>query len=320
MRLIAVLASGVPALLASLHPVPYVFRNIIRETPRGVTNVMRMFGVGGDGIVGVIAWLPAYLIAGVCAVMGVAWLVQRRTGNAGWVDVFWSFGTGGAAALGAIAPLAGLVWPTPRAMLVGGLALLWGMRLGLYLARRTAAGHREDVRYARFRAEWGPGFEKNLFWLLMIQALVAALLAFCVAVAARNPASGLRLADLAGLAVLGAAVLGEAVADRQMQVFRADTANRGRVCDTGLWGLSRHPNYFFECLAWCAYPFFAIGPNWPWGFAALLGPVAMTWLLTQVSGIPPLEREMLADRGEAYRDYQARVSAFFPLPALRSSN
>jgi steroid 5-alpha reductase family enzyme len=118
--------------------------------------------------------------------------------------------------------------------------------------------------------------------------------------------------------VLILAVLGEGVADRQMQVFRRDPANRGQVCESGLWGLSRHPNYFFECLAWCAYPFFAIGTGWPWGYAALAGPVAMTWLLTFVSGIPPLEREMVEDRGEAYRDYQARVHAFFPWPAIRN--
>jgi steroid 5-alpha reductase family enzyme len=153
----------------------------------------------------------------------------------------------------------------------------------------------------------------------MIQAVVAALLAICVMVAAKNPAPGFRLADLAGIIVLAVAVAGEALADRQMQLFRKNPANRGRVCDAGLWGLSRHPNYFFECLAWCAYPFFAIGPNYPTGFLALLGPVAMIWLLTRVSGIPPLEREMLLDRGDAYRAYQARVSPFIPLPPRRIS-
>jgi steroid 5-alpha reductase family enzyme len=33
-----------------------------------------------------------------------------------------------------------------------------------------------------------------------------------------------------------------------------------------------------------------------------------------VSGIPPLEEAQLASKGEAYRNYQQRVSAFFPLP------
>jgi steroid 5-alpha reductase family enzyme len=46
----------------------------------------------------------------------------------------------------------------------------------------------------------------------------------------------------------------------------------------------------------------------------------MTWLLTRVSGIPPLEREMLADRGDAYRQYQAQVSAFVPLPSRRKTH
>ena len=253
-------------------------------------------------------------------VMALAWVVQRRLKNAGWVDVFWSFGTGAAAALAALAPVEGtLHWPAPRAWLVGGLALLWGARLGFYLAGRTAGGHREDVRYARFRQEWGGSFEGRLFWLLMIQAAVAVVLALCVMVAARNPAPGFRLADFAGLLILAVSVAGEGLADRQMQQFRQNPANRGRVCDTGLWGLSRHPNYFFECLAWCAYPFFAIGPHWPWGFCAIAAPVAMTWLLTRVSGIPPLEREMLADRGDAYRAYQARTSAFIPLAASRSA-
>jgi steroid 5-alpha reductase family enzyme len=255
------------------------------------------------------------------AVMALAWVVQRRLKNAGWVDVFWSFGTGIGAAGASLVffPGAPPGWPTTRALAVGGLALLWGVRLGLYLARRTAGGHREDVRYARFRQEWGADFESRLFWFLMIQAVVAALLAICVMVAAKNPAPGFRLADLAGIIVLAVAVAGEALADRQMQLFRKNPANRGRVCDAGLWGLSRHPNYFFECLAWCAYPFFAIGPNYPTGFLALLGPVAMIWLLTRVSGIPPLEREMLLDRGDAYRAYQARVSPFIPLPPRRIS-
>jgi len=266
------------------------------------------------------AVLAVYVALGLIGVMALAWLVQRWLGNAGWVDVLWSFGTGLGSAACALAPLPGAeaAWPSWRALAVGGLALAWGCRLGLYLAIRTSKARREDVRYARFRQEWGDRFEPRLFWFLMIQALVATLLALCVMLAAHNPAPGLRWLDAAGAVVLVVAVAGEGLADRQMHVFRADPANRGGVCATGLWGLSRHPNYFFECLAWCAYPLFAIGPHWPWGYAALLGPAAMVWLLTSVSGIPPLEREMLLERGDAYRAYQARVSPFLPLPPRKS--
>ncbi len=254
--------------------------------------------------------LALMALAAMMLVMTAAWIVQRRTKNAGWVDAFWSFGTGVTGAACALAPLSGP--PSVRAMLVAALALLWSGRLGFYIARRTAGSTREDARYARFRAEWGEKFEPRLFGLLMIQASVAALLAICVMLAARNP-QGFGPLDAAAALLLAGAVWGEAIADAQMHRFRR-TGGHGKICDTGLWAWSRHPNYFFECLAWCAYPLFAFNPAWPWGLAAWAGPAAMAWLLTRVSGIPPLEREMLASRGDAYRAYQARVSAFVPLP------
>jgi steroid 5-alpha reductase family enzyme len=258
--------------------------------------------------------LASLALAAMMLVMTAAWYAQHRTRNAGWVDAFWSFGTGLTGAACALAPMPGDGWHAPgvRAWLVALLALLWSGRLGFYIARRTAGGAREDARYARFRAEWGGTFEPRLFGLLMIQAFVASLLAICVMLAARNP-QGFRALDAAAALLLAGAVWGEAIADAQMHRFRR-TAGHGQVCDMGLWAWSRHPNYFFECLAWCAYPLFAFNPSWPWGLAAWAGPAAMVWLLTRVSGIPPLEREMLESRGNAYRTYQASVSAFVPLP------
>jgi steroid 5-alpha reductase family enzyme len=49
------------------------------------------------------------------------------------------------------------------------------------------------------------------------------------------------------------------------------------------------------------------------GWATLLAPVFMYWILVHVTGIPPLEPQMLHSRGERYRDYQSRTSMFFPL-------
>ena len=128
-----------------------------------------------------------------------------------------------------------------------------------------------------------------MFGLLQIQALFAFLPAVSMLLASRNPAPGLRLTDVAAILVLVVALVGEAVADRQMRDFRADPANKGGVCDTGLWRYSRHPNYFFEWLGWLAYPLFAISAAWPWGWFALIAPAVMYWLLVYVSGVPPLE-------------------------------
>ena len=118
------------------------------------------------------------------------------------------------------------------------------------------------------------------------------------------------------MSVLVVAILGEAIADAQLRRFRAVPANRDRICDVGLWKWSRHPNYFFEWLGWLAYPIIAIDLTgaYPWGWVALAGPICMYWLLVHVSGIPPLEAHMRARHGERYRAYQARTSAFFPIP------
>jgi steroid 5-alpha reductase family enzyme len=137
-----------------------------------------------------------------------------------------------------------------------------------------------------------------------------------VALAAHNMRPYLGVADFVGAVLLIAALAGEALADRQLRQFKSDPANRGRICEAGLWGLSRHPNYFFEWLCWLAYPIIAIdwsGANFT-GWLALLAPACMYWVLVYVSGIPPLEQHMLRSRGAQFREVQARTRAFFPFP------
>ena len=221
-----------------------------------------------------IALLPLWFAAALflAVVMSSAWAVQHRTGQGGWADAFWSFGLGMAGVGVALFPLGGAA-PSDRQWLTAGLIGLWGLRLGLHIARR-AAGEAEDARYARLRMEWGERFQARMFGFLMLQAGAAAFLALSVLLAARNPTSGLTPQDGLATLIFVSALLGEGVADRQLAAFKADPAHRGRVCDTGLWAWSRHPNYFFEWLGWCAWPVFAIdiSGGWPWGWLALTGP------------------------------------------------
>ncbi len=195
------------------------------------------------------------------------------------------------------------------------LALAWSLRLGTHIAVRTNRGS-EDPRYHHLRAQWGDAFKARLFWFLQIQALAAAALALSIMVTAHNPAPHLGLSDWLGVAILVVAVVGEAIADRQLSAFRADPSNKGKVCDAGLWSMSRHPNYFFEWLGWLAYPIIAINLEgvYPWAWLALAGPSLMYWLLVHASGIPPLEAHMLRSRGQAFQEYQYRVNAFWPGP------
>jgi steroid 5-alpha reductase family enzyme len=168
------------------------------------------------------------------------------------------------------------------------LVAIWSVRLGIYIVIRTWRAP-EDRRYAAFRDEWREAFKRRMFWLLQTQAAAGALLAISVLLAARSPRTTIGPPDLGGVAVLAIAIIGEAIADAQLRRFRRDPNNQGRVCDRGLWSLSRHPNYFFEWFGWLAYPLFAINLDGttPWGWLALSGPIFMYWLLVYVSGIPP---------------------------------
>ena len=129
-------------------------------------------------------------------------------------------------------------------------------------------------------ADWGADASRQMFFLAQKQALVSIPLALSMVLAAWNPWPGLRLQDALGVAVLIAAIAGEGLSDAQLRRFRADPANRNRICDAGLWGWSRHPNYFFEWFGWLAYPLLAIDLSgaYPWGWAALVGPACMYWL------------------------------------------
>ena len=190
------------------------------------------------------------VLLGLVLAMSAAWLAQRLTGNCSWVDVIWSFGTGAAGVVFALAPVDG-GGPNTRQVAVAVLVAAWSLRLGGHIAVRAAAGQ-DDPRYADLRRQWGNQFERRLFAFLMIQALVAWGLALSMLLAARNPAPGFRWIDIFGVAVLLVAVIGEAIADWQLRRFKSDPANKGRVCDSGLWSWSRHPNYFFEWLGWVA--------------------------------------------------------------------
>lgn len=263
------------------------------------------------------AFLTALVIVSLClsAIMAGAWVIQQRTGNSGWVDTIWAFGLGAVGVCAAVAPLGGT---GARQVLVAALISAWALRLGLHIARRTTVIS-DDPRYAELIRQWGGDARRQMFWLLQKQALVTIPLAISILLAAQKPTPHLGLLDALGLVVLAIAILGEATADGQLRRFRADSANKGRVCDVGLWSWSRHPNYFFEWLGWLAFPLLAIDltGGYALGWLALTGPLCMYWLLAHVSGVPPLEAHMLRTRGAAYRAYQLRTSAFFPAPPNR---
>ena len=237
----------------------------------------------------------------------LAWLLQLRTRNAGLVDAVWAWTLGGLAVFYAAVGSA----PDGACALMGLMGGLWGLRLGTHLWRRNY-GKPEDFRYAEFRKKWGTRANFNMFWFFQFQNIFTLLLSASafIAVAYQPNEPSIHSVVIAGIIWL-VSVVGEALADVQMEEFRRNPANKGRVCRDGLWRWSRHPNYFFECLHWVAYLPLALGA--PWGWTALAAPLVMAFLVTKLSGMPILEAEM-AKRKPGYADYIRSTSALIPWP------
>jgi steroid 5-alpha reductase family enzyme len=239
-------------------------------------------------------------------IMLVAFFAERRTKNAGWVDVGWALSivylAGATALFNHGAPL--------RRTVIFCLALIWSLRLMTHILSRLLSGQAEDSRYQVMRQALGPASGGKYFLLFMGEGFLAILLAYPFCVISRNAFPVFTGLEFLGIAIALIGIMGETIADRQLKGFIADAANRGRVCDTGLWRYSRHPNYFFEFMFWVGLAVFAWpspGGQWAW-FSALI----MLVLLVKVTGIPHAERQALISRGEAYRQYMQTTSAFFP--------
>ena len=246
-------------------------------------------------------------------IMSLAWVIQQRTGNSGWVDTTWTVGLG-LVGIGAAIFLPPHDFP-PREMTVAVLISLWAARLGAHIAARSARIV-DDPRYAKLAQDWGAAAPRRMFAFLQQQALGSVPLALSIYLAAKNPAPAMRLQDYVGIAIALVAIAGEAIADHQLRRFKSDPSNHGRILDTGLWAWSRHPNYFFQWFGWLAWPVIAIdtGGGYAFGWLVLIGPAVMYWVLRYATGVPHLEAHMERTRGAAFHQYRRRTSLFFPAP------
>jgi steroid 5-alpha reductase family enzyme len=257
---------------------------------------------------------PLLLISQVLIVsalwMFTLWLIQRAHRNASLADAGWCAGLAGAVIWYALNVEGDVARRTVVALMVG----LYGLRLGGYVLLDRVLGKEEDPRYQTMRRRWGRQEPAIMFGYFLLQAPAIVAFSLPPLVVMQNPRPGFSLWELLGVVVWAVAVTGEAVADRQLAAFRRQPWNKDRVCRTGLWRYSRHPNYFFEWLHWWSYVVMALAlPAGNWG-ATLIGPLIMGWALVKVTGIPLAESQALESRGDDYRLYQATTSAFIPWP------
>ncbi len=191
---------------------------------------------------------------------------------------------------------------------------IWALRLSLHIGRRVLQSEHEDTRYLNWRKQWGR------YWLIrsylqvfILQAILLILISLPIQrLLSSRPQEIGSLAWMGfSLWLLGLAI--ESTADRQLRRFKLNPANRGKIMDQGLWGWSRHPNYFGEVTQWWGIYFMTFTDSYMhelWWL--VLSPLLLTFLILKVSGVPMLEKLMEGRPG--FAEYQRRTSVFFPWP------
>lgn len=252
------------------------------------------------------------------AVQGTTAALAVRDGRRDYADGVWGPGLAGVALVGAAL---GSGDRTRRwALAVGTTA--WAARLSTVMVPRLRGSDEEDERYTEFLE--GDSTPVALAKVFGTQALAQLLVSAPLQVAAASslPRGPRRWLLPAGLAVMAAGAVTEALADRQKAAFMAakaaaredgpddDVPDDLEVLDSGLWGWSRHPNYFGDSLFWDG-AWLASAASAP-ALLTLPAPAAMTWFLVHATGARRTEERM--QERPAYRDYQQRVSFFVPRP------
>ncbi|MFJ2028660.1 DUF1295 domain-containing protein [Streptosporangium sp. NPDC087985] len=247
-------------------------------------------------------------VMAVVVLMGTCLAVSAVRRDWSTIDVLWGLGFVTIAV--ASFALSGEWGDDTRRILTLAATSVWGLRLACYLLWRNRAA--EDPRYtALLRRNTGPLVPyviRSIFWP-QGRTMVITSLPIQVAMYQDAPVSGV---TWVGLTLAAVGITLETVGDAQLARFKSDPANAGRVMDRGLWGWTRHPNYFGDSCVMFGLWLMACG-HWL-GMVTLISPVYMTYRLIRGNGKALTERRMAAKRGQAYLDYVERTSGFFPVP------
>ena len=194
-----------------------------------------------------------------------------------------------------------------RSLLIAGFVIIWALRLGSFLFLRVLKD-KEDRRFS----EW----KKNFHQFLRVWT-IQGLWGFLTSVAAVTAITSRKIIEPDLFLYIGSFLwvfgfLFESIADYQKRKFRSE--NKNKFIQSGLWSLSKHPNYFGEIVLWFGIALIAfptlVGPQ----YVSLISPLFVYLLLTRVSGVHILEKHADDTWGKKkdYMAYKEKTPVLFP--------
>ena len=188
---------------------------------------------------------------------------------------------------------------------------LWAGKLGIFLLSRVikSGGDKRFIEIKKSKSRFFKVWLVQGIWvyLNMLPSL------FVFSATKMNP--DLIVLSLVGWVIYAFGLIFETVADFQKTVFRNKSENENRFITSGLWSLSRHPNYFGEILLWyglfiASIPFLSS----PVAMLSVLCPTLTALQIIYYSGVPLLEVPSLKKWGDdpKYIEYIKTTSCIIP--------
>ncbi len=247
-------------------------------------------------------YIVVYLV--LLAAFTLVFFIGKKKQKHDYLDIFWGMGFITAALISYL-----LGSKPANGGLMTLLVILWGGRLTYYLAKRNI-GKPEDFRYKAMREKWKKNFELVMYFkMYLLQFALNAFIGFPIVFVNLQGARGPGFFTWLGFLVWLTGFAFEVIGDEQLRRFKGKPENKGKLMTTGLWALTRHPNYFGEAVIWWGLFIISLTGDFSRVFL-IYSPLLITFLLVYVSGVPMLEKKY---EGRAdWEAYKKTTNKFLP--------
>lgn len=198
------------------------------------------------------------------------------------------------------------------------LYFIWGIRLTANWAYGFKNLNHQDWRYKNFQDKhpktW---FLINLFGIHMVPTIIVFLgmlptMYLMDLVVNNSDKIETSAASIFAVIIILVAIILETVADIQMHKFRKDPNNKGKINESGLWKIARHPNYGGEILFWIGVFLYTSSMDGAGNSFILAFSPLIVFLLFAFISVPMMEKRQKKNK-PGYEDYMKRTNIFFPI-------
>jgi len=198
---------------------------------------------------------------------------------------------------------------TDRQNIINYMVFGWACRLGTFLFIRVLK-EGKDSRFDRVKDDPAVFFK---YWTVQgLWVFITLIPMITLNSTRRNPPIGTR--DYLGWGIWVSGFVIEVVADMHKSIFKSNPDNKGKFIQSGLWAVSRHPNYFGEISLWFGIYISCSSVFRGKQYLTVVSPIMVMLLITRLSGIPLLEKAGLKKWGNdpEYQKYLEDVPVLIP--------